>query len=108
MFKSTYDCEKSIKFWAKTIMTIAKVFMWLCVVAAIIILAVDSEELWWIALIVLGDGFLTMLGAAFITPMIWGFGDIVGNARRMIDQAAGTPSAEIATGVTEEEELPEL
>ncbi len=87
MFTNNFNAEHSIKKWAAIIQTGGNVFLVLCILAAFIILCVDAEYLWWISLIVLGDGVLTFFAARFYSTMIWGFGDVVGNTKKL---AGGT------------------
>ena len=101
LFPENFNAEGSIKKWAKTILIAGIVFMVLCVLAAIVLLGVEAEDLWWIALIVLADGLLTLFGASFLSTMVWGFGDVVGNTKRI---ASGTTAADQNI----EAELPEL
>ena len=101
MFGRHFDAELSIKKWAGLIRGIGFIFMGLCFLAAIIVLGADAEYLWWVSLIILGGGGLTLLGTTFTAVLIWGFGDVVGNTKRM---ATGTATQT----VTMNEELPEL
>ena len=73
----------------------------LCVLAALVILCVD-EYLWFISLIVFGNGILTYVLAQYFSVMVWGFGDIVGNTKRL---SGGTVTP---IDQHEETELPEL
>ena len=101
MFPENFNAEESIKKWARTILIAGIVFMVLCVLAAIVLLGIEAEDFWWISLIVVVDGLLTLFGASFLSTMVWGFGDVVGNTKRI---ASGTTAAERNI----EAELPEL
>ena len=51
--------------------------------AAFIVLCCDFEYLWWVSLIILGGGGLILLSTLFTSAMIWGFGEVVGDIRRI-------------------------
>ena len=82
MFNKNFNAENSIKRWAKAIRIIGSILMGLCVIAAFIVFALDPEDTWWISLIILGGGILTILSSSFSSVLIWGFGDIVGNTKK--------------------------
>lgn len=106
MFRSSYECEKAIKIWANVIRGIAIAFMAICVFAAFVILCSDPEYLWWLALIIFFVGAITFVSSIFMIQFIWGFGDMVGNIRRLVDKDSND-----VKNIMEEidiEELPEL
>jgi len=107
MCTSSFECEKSIKGWAKVINIIAGVFMGLCGLGAVILLCGDAEDFWWLALILLAVGGLSMLSAAIVSRLLWGFGDIVGNVQR-ISVKSSFGDAQNSTEGIDSEELPEL
>ena len=102
MFDKNFNAEKSIKKWAGAILIAGKVLMGLSALAAFIVLCIDAEFLWWVSLIILGGGGIMLISAMFSATMIWGFGDVVGNTKRI---STGT-----VTEVEQDEdiELPEL
>ena len=83
MFKEDYCAEKSIKRIASIILLSAKVLIVLSFIAAFIILCIDAEYLWWISLIVVGGGLVLYYPTYTFAVLIWGFGDVVGNSKRM-------------------------
>jgi hypothetical protein len=102
MFENNFNAEESIKKWAQIIANSGAVWLILCVLAGIIILCLD-EYLWWVSLIVLADGILTVILANFFAVMVWGFGDVVGNTKRLSYGAEPAPVVQ-----QDEPELPEL
>ena len=102
MFDKNFNAEAAIKKWAEVILGIGKIFMGLCGLAAFIVLCVNAEYLWWVALTILGGGALTLLTTSFSSVMIWGFGDIVGNTKRNANESTSK------TTKNDEFELPEL
>ena len=102
MFSKNFNAETSIKKWASTIRTVGGIFMGLCVLAALIVLCIDFEYLWWLSLILIAVGGITILGTSLSSVLIWGFGDLVGSAKK----AANSATDSIITAT--EEALPEL
>lgn len=102
MFDKNFNAEKSIKKWANGINITGSVIMILSFIAAIVLLCVNIEYLWWISLIVLGGGGLVLLGTAFSSTMIWGYGDIVGRMKSMSNNTEDPVEADTS------DELPEL
>lgn len=96
-----FNAEASIKNWANIIRGLGFVFMALCVIAALVVLCCDAEYLWWVSLIILGGGGLTLLATSFSSVMIWGFGEVVGNSKKMVSGGEATPEFI-------DEQLPEL
>lgn len=86
-----FNAEGSIKKWANILRKIGFVFMALCVIAAIVVLCLEEGYYWWISLIILGGGGLTLLASLFSSVMIWGFGEVVGNSKRMVSGNKATP-----------------
>ena len=78
-----FNAETSIKKWAIIIRTLGYTLMMLCTIAAFIVLAIDAQNLWWISLNILGVSGLTTLVSTFTSSLIWGFGDIVGNVKKI-------------------------
>ena len=95
------NSENLIKNWATCIDILGKAILGLSLIAAIVLLCCDLEDLWWIALIVIGGGAVSMAAANFSAVMVWGFGDLVGDVRRI-------SSCENATQVNDVDDLPEL
>ena len=83
MLDNNFNAEESIKKWAQIIRIIGIVFMCLCGFIAFIVLCASAGYLWWISLIILGIGGLTLLSTSFYWVLIWGFGDLVGNATKI-------------------------
>ena len=102
MFKANYTAEKGIKVWAKVFFYVAITLPILALLAFIVLLCVDAEELWWIGLIVLGGSLISALSLIFFAHIVWGYGEIVNGVRNM---SLGT-TAEIEEA--DEAELPEL
>ena len=101
MFDKNFNAESSIKKWASGMLIGGKILMWCSVIAAFIVLCCDAEYLWWVSLIILGGGALIMLSTMFSATMIWGFGDVVGNIKKMTEDTTTQTN-------TIEEDLPEL
>ena len=101
MFDKNFNAEKSIKKWAEAILIAGKVLMGLSALAAFIVLCIDVD-LGGVSLIILGGGGIMLISTMFSATMIWGFGDVVGNTKRI---STGT-----VTEVEQDEdiELPEL
>ena len=102
MFKKNFNAEHAIKQWANALLIIGKVLMWCSVIAAFIVLCCDAEYLWWVSLIILGGGGLALLSCISSATLLWGFGDVVGNTKRI---SAGTVTEAMQD---EDIELPEL
>ena len=77
-----FDSESSLKKWAVFFKAFGICLMGLSFPAALIVLCIDAEWLWWISLIILGGGGLILLTTSFTSALIWGFADIVGNTKR--------------------------
>ena len=105
MYTSSFDCEKALKYWAKVIRVAAAVFMGLCGIALLVFLSID--DLWWIGLVAVADGLLTMAAAAFFSNFVWGFGDLVGNSKRALAQPSGAQAQATAQAAVVDD-LPEL
>ena len=104
MYTSSFDCENALKYWARVIRVAAAIFMGLCGISLLVFLCID--DLWWIGLVALVDGLLTMAAAAFVSHFIWGFGDLVGNSKRALAQTPGVQAQANAQAIADD--LPEL
>lgn len=102
MLDNNFDAEKSIKNWAVIIRTLGISLMCLCGLAAFILLCVDAQYLWWISLIILGVGVLTLIYTSFLWVLIWGYGDLIGNTKKI---STGTIAP---TRNENDDELPDL
>ena len=78
MFDSNYNCEITIKKWAKILMYFAYVIMGVSAFASLIIIFVNAKLLWSISLATLVGGVLFGFAMIFASHLTWGFGDIVG------------------------------
>ena len=78
-----------IERWAKVIQIIAGVFLLLTIAAGIIILALD-EDFWWISLIIVGAGGLSMIPLLITVDLFMGFAEIIGNTQVMAFNSAAT------------------
>ncbi len=90
-----YNCEKAIKKVAKGIVYVAVVFAILAALATLVLLlvcAVEDSDLLWIPAVVLGGGALIFFGLILLSHFVWGYGDLIGNAKRCA-KAATTPVA---------------
>ena len=92
MFDNNFNPETSLKKWAQIFRALSLCLMGLSFLAAIIVLGIDAEYLWWISLIILGSGGLIMLATYLSTAILWAFGDMVGNTRRIAYGSAAQPS----------------
>ena len=109
MFDKNYNSEKTLKKMAKVMALIAKIFFIIDCLTAFIVFCIEVEELWWVALTILGGG-LTVFGCTlFFAHLLYGFGEIVGNTKRtamsMINNAKPAKAEHIKEEITE---LPEL
>ena len=95
---NNYNCESSIKRFAKLFSTLTLVFLGLAVLAAVILLAIDTY-FWWISLIVFGGALVLTIPMSLSIHLLWGFGEIVGNTQKMVSGVKAAPA---------EEALPEL
>lgn len=102
MFPKNFNAEESIKKWASIILYAGLIFLGVCVLVGFVLLCIEAEDFWWISLILLGGGLLTLFTACFLSVMVWGFGDVVGNTKRI---ASGTTAQ---AEQSDEVELPEL
>ena len=102
MLNNNFNAEESIKKWAGVIRTIGIAFMCLCGVAALIVLCADAQDLWWVSLIILAVGGLSLLSTSFSWVLVWGFGDLVGNTQKFTTGAIKPAQKEI------DNELPDL
>ena len=101
MFDQNYHSEKAIKKIARVTMSAGFILLGLAALAAFIILAINARYLWWISLIVLGGGLISLLASYIGANLLWGFGEIVGNSNRIAMGATSNADAEDAP-------LPEL
>ena len=99
MFDKNFNAEASIKKWATGIKIAGKVLLGLCLFAAFVLL-VSSKYLQTVALIVAASGALTFLITSFSATMIWGFGELIGDTKRL--------SVNINNEQTKAEEIDEL
>ena len=83
MLDNNFNAEESIKKWAGVIRALGIALMCLCGFAAFIVLCANARYLWWVSLIILGVGGLTLLSTSFSWVLIWGFGDLVGNTKKI-------------------------
>ena len=88
MFEKNFNAERSLKKWATILRVSGFCLMGICFLAALIVLCIDADWLWWISLTILGGGGLILLVTALFSSLIWGFGDVVGNTRRMTSGTA--------------------
>ena len=102
MFDKNFNAETSIKKWASIIRTIGIVFMVLCGLAAFIMLCYDFEVLWWVSLSLIAVGGITILCTSLSSVLIWGFGELVGSAKKNTNDAMDSDET------SGEEALPEL
>ena len=100
-FDKNFNAEASIKNWANILRGLGFVFMALCGIAAFVVFCCEPEYLWWVSLIILGGGGLILLTTSFSSVMIWGFGEVVGNSKKMVSGSKDAPQLI-------ETELPEL
>ena len=100
--KPDYNCEQTIKKWAKAFYVIGIVLISLSILVGIILMC-KSEYLLTIGLIVAAGGITSGICAIFGAHITWGFGDIVGNTKKI---ANGTTSN--TTAPATEDELPEI
>lgn len=106
MFKENYNsktCEETIKKIAKVFYVLGITLMCLGALAFIILLSID-DDLLLVGVIVfvaaLVVGLCSMVGAHFA----WGFGDIVGNVKKI----ASASSENNSVDAIDTDELPEL
>ena len=92
MFEKNFNAEVSIKKWANIFRSLGYVFMALCGIAAIVVLCCDAD-LWWVSLVILGGGGLTLLATSLSSVMIWGFGEVVGNSKKMVSGSNDVPES---------------
>ena len=90
MFTKNFNAEKAIKLWATIIRLAGWVIAALSVPAAIIVACIDFEYLWWVGLIILGGGGLMLLPVEFLFAILWGYGDIVENTKKISGGASAT------------------
>lgn len=83
MFDLNYNPETSLKNWARALRVAGICFTALSFLAALIVLIIDAEYLWWLSLVILGGGGLVLAAIWVSTAMLWAFGDMVGNTKRM-------------------------
>ena len=73
----------------------------LAALAALIVAGIDFEELWWLSLIILGGAGIIGVSLLLTSDLLYGFGEIVGNTKRMSGESS-------ATGEEAGDVLPEL
>ena len=110
MFDKNYNSETFIKKTAYFMSVISKIFLAIDVLAAFIVFVIDVEDLWWIALIILGSGLLAFGFTILIAHILFGFGDIVGNTRRIAECYSDNAPAKKKRTFTEADiaDLPEI
>ena len=87
MFEKNFNAEFSIKQWANIIRLIGTIIGALSVPAAIIVFCCDPEWYGWISAVVLGGGGLFYVSHLFSSVILWGFGDLVGNTKKIAADA---------------------
>ena len=92
--------EQRIVTWASLIGILGVIWIVLCVIASIVLLCIDAEYYWWIALITLFGGGILSLPIFMSADLILGFSEIVGNTKKIAQGNVGE--------ITETEALPEL
>ena len=100
MFDSNegYNCEESLKRWAKALYVIAIVIMVLCGVIGFFVLLLSPSALGLIVIVSgIGAGITSMVGA----HLLWGFGDIVGTINKIYKKTKSNDAIS-------EDELPKL
>ena len=102
MFDNTYTAVPAIRKFAKIISIAAIVFLGLSIIAALIILGIDADDLWFVSLIVLGSNLVITVPLIFFSHMTWGFSEIIENTKKIADGGSKAPEKPV------EEALPEL
>ena len=92
--------EKKIASWAAFVAIAGVIWVILCVIASIVLLCIDAEDYWWIALITLFGGGILSLPIFLSADLILGFSEIVGNTKKIANGNVGE--------ISETEALPEL
>ena len=110
MNEKDYSAENAIKKWAYLIHVFAYIWIALCSLAGLIMLCIDAEYFWWMLFAFSAGGVITALPMLAASHFMYGFGEIVGNSKRMaIGQNNNTNHAELSTNIAEiDESLPEL
>jgi hypothetical protein len=83
MLNKSFDSEKAIKTWAIIFYYAAKIIAGAAILTALILLMVDADDLWWASLVTLAGGAIVAASNVFFAHMIWGFGEIVGNTKKI-------------------------
>ena len=104
MFNKEYDsfaCERAIKGAAKVFYVLGIILMCLGALAFIILASIDDDLILWgvIAFVV---AFLLGLCSALSAHLVWGFGDVVANTKKISEGSNNNTSA------IDVNELPEL
>ena len=92
--------EKKIASWAAFVAIAGVIWVVLCVIASVVLLCIDAEYYWWIALITLFGGGILSLPIFMSADLILGFSEIVGNTKKIANCNVGE--------ISETEALPEL
>ena len=82
-FDNNYNSERTIKKWAKFLLSCVYILWGLSVAASLILLLVNIR-FWWISLTIIGSVIVISIPAIISSHLIWGFGEIVGNSKKMI------------------------
>ena len=93
MLNKNFNSEKVIKTWAIIFYYAAKIIAIGSIFTAFILLVVDPDDLWWAALTIIGCGAVVAASNVFFAHMIWGFGDIVGNTKKIASGSTESKSS---------------
>lgn len=81
-FGNNYNSERSIKNLAKFLLACVYILWGLSAFVSLIILLVNIR-LWWISLSIVAGTVAASISTVIFSHLIWGFGEIVGNSKKM-------------------------
>ena len=82
MFDKGYNSEKALKEIAKKTGIVSLALLIIDCIVSVILFVVFLDDMW-ISFVVLGAGLATFGSACLIAHLIYGFGELVGNSKRI-------------------------
>ena len=82
MFENRFNAEKAIKLIAGIMLAASLVLAGIAVPVALI-MGIVRNRLWIISWIIIGVALFNLLVNVIMTPFLWGFGDLIGNTKRL-------------------------
>lgn len=82
MFGNWFNAEKAIKLVAEIVLLVSYILAGVGIPVALI-MGIADKHLWFVSWIIIGAVLFILLVSVIMTPFLWGFGDLVGNVKKL-------------------------